>query len=430
MTQPTVGLSGAEPDDAETPEVPVHDFNSAGRLAVSWLWDSGEKRVLVLTGPADSHDDNDDGSMLMAATLVELSSELPDRSRLHAQASARGLNATVLTWILAAQLGLCAATPAELALRLSADPRPVTILVSDIDASGPGQLGWETRRIIDELLRPLLTIPGVRLVIQTAHTGLFSEADILTVPQYPGMSPEPRPHLAALGTTAVQDALMGGTLVALCSDPRIAVEAHPITLAVAATTVLRHLPDAMQTQLETFGQGLVTTEPPHGYVLHHAAAVATEDEDLQRALEPHIAQAPMRAAWARWRPAPGLITPDWPGAVTELALQSDGRSLLMTDRSGRTHLLNLADGTELGRIPSPRIPADDLPTAEPKTRQEGPWQLSASAAGALVVRHRDFEADVLNVNLGWTPTATLLHEDGTVLVGGRHGLLCFRPVTD
>ena len=426
MTEPVIGLSGAEEDEVEETQPPA-TFDSIGRLAVSWLWDSGEKRVLLLTAPDDG--DAGDGSTLLAATLAELSPEMPERSRPHAQASARGLNPRVLAWVLAAQLDLCADSPADLARQLAADPRPVTLLVAELDASGPGQIGWETRPIVDELLRPLLAVPGLRLVVQTGHPGLFGpDADILAVPAYPGMDSAPRPRLAVLGTTTVQDALMGGWLVDLCGNPGIAAEANPTTLAVAATTVLRHLPGAVQTQIETFGQGLITTEPPFSYVLHHAAAVATGDEGLQKALEPHIAHLPMRAAWARWRPEPGLVTADWPGAVARLTPAADGsRTFQMTDQSGRTHILDLDDGTERGRVPGPRTAPDAPATRTPSTAARGPWQVSASPNGNLVVRCDGFQGDVLNVNLGWSPTAVLVDEDGTVVVGGRHGLLCFRP---
>ncbi|NUR57498.1 MAG: hypothetical protein HOV87_02120 [Catenulispora sp.] len=426
MTEPLIGLSSAEEDDVEEVR-PAATFDSTGRLAVSWLWDSGDRQVLLLTAPDDG--ETGDGSTLLAATLAELSPEMPERSRLHAQASARGLNPRVLTWILAAQLDLCADSPADLARQLAADPRPVTLLVAELDASGPGQLGWETRPIVDELLRPLLKVPGLRLVVQTSHSGLFgTDADVLAVPAYPGIDPDPHARLAVLGTTTVQDALMGGWLVDLCANPHIAAEANPTTLAVAATTVLNHLPGAVQTQIETFGQGLITTEPPSSYLLHHAAAVATADEELQKALEPHIAHLPMRAAWARWRPEPGLVTPDWPGAVSHLAPSADDpHTFLMTDRSGRTHVLDLTAGTELGRIPGPRTQSDTPSTAQPKTTAQGPWYASASPNGNLTVRRDGFQGDVLNVNLGWKPTALLLTDDGTLIVGGRHGLLCFRP---
>ncbi|MFG2127534.1 caspase family protein [Streptomyces sp. NPDC048751] len=80
---------------------------------------------------------------------------------------ARGANLESLTGRLAGALGIDADSPHQLLAALADHTAPCTLLIDALDEAGTGVGGTEPLRIARELLRPLSTLPHVRLLIGT-----------------------------------------------------------------------------------------------------------------------------------------------------------------------------------------------------------------------------------------------------------------------
>jgi hypothetical protein len=345
------------------------ELDAAGKSAVAWLRDRHSPRLLLLTGPDQS------GPTLLAAALTSVSEELPGEARIHAQASARGLPPRVLAWVLAAQLGHCAAEPVDLARLLAADRRPVTMLIAELDAAGPFQDGQGREAVLNELLRPLLGLSHVRLIVATGNPADLADDSTATVlavepdldsdpgrdydgtdpsqPEQPSQQQRQQPWL--LDGVPLSSLQAEGRLPKLLTDPRILLTSSPLDLAVAAELAWPQLTAAARMQWTSFGQAIALADltRPERAALWHAAAVATRDDALATALTPYLTDAPFTARWARWHPleAPTGLGAGWTGPVLALAAGrgpgGDGH-VLAADALGRIHTLDSATGRELG----------------------------------------------------------------------------------
>ncbi|MYV99843.1 hypothetical protein GT354_16405, partial [Streptomyces sp. SID3343] len=138
----------------------------AARALLGWLDDEHAPRLCVVTGSPGSGK-----SHLMAwlHAASEVESTPPER-RIHVFLPVRELTVHSVVLVLADRLGVAARTPRELVAGLAAEPRRIVIGVADIAAFG-GRPD-EGRRIVAELLDPLLELPHVRLVVECADAEL------------------------------------------------------------------------------------------------------------------------------------------------------------------------------------------------------------------------------------------------------------------
>ncbi|GAA3037470.1 caspase family protein [Streptomyces glomeratus] len=85
---------------------------------------------------------------------------------------ARGTNLESLTSRLAAAVDIDADTPHQLLAELADRTTPHTVLIDALDEAGTGVSGTEPLRIARELLRPLTTLPRLRLIVGTRREAL------------------------------------------------------------------------------------------------------------------------------------------------------------------------------------------------------------------------------------------------------------------
>ncbi|MFE2746679.1 hypothetical protein ACFXKX_20445 [Streptomyces scopuliridis] len=131
---------------------------AAGAL-IGWLTDPGAPRLCALTGPAGA------GKSHLLAWLVEYGgtgSERSDRRRqVHAVAplAERGLRGAA--WMLADDLGITARAPDELIAAVAADTRRTVLVLPELHSA------YVPVDIVERLLLPLLTVPHVRMMVES-----------------------------------------------------------------------------------------------------------------------------------------------------------------------------------------------------------------------------------------------------------------------
>ncbi|WP_377270451.1 hypothetical protein [Peterkaempfera sp. SMS 1(5)a] len=131
---------------------------------LGWLADERAPRLCRVSGPSGT------GSTHLLAWLAAacISPAAPPEQRIHSLLPAAGLTVRSATWLMAGQLHTAARTPEELLASLERDPRPTVVCVGDLDRAGGPGLPDEPRRIVAELLDPLLSLPQVRIVADAA----------------------------------------------------------------------------------------------------------------------------------------------------------------------------------------------------------------------------------------------------------------------
>lgn len=122
------------------------------RVLRAWLGDPRSPRLCMVTGSPGT------GKSRLLASLFAAES-----ASFNAGLSARGMTPAVVEWAIAEQLAL---PPDRLVERLTADTRPVTIIIGEFDESGPALDGSACGEIIETLLGPLLALGHVRLMIE------------------------------------------------------------------------------------------------------------------------------------------------------------------------------------------------------------------------------------------------------------------------
>lgn len=163
----TDGASADRPDEKGSVNTPVEMSRApsvgagrdpAGRAVRTWLTDVLRPRLCVVTGAPGS------GKSHLTAWAA-LTDTGPVRA-VHAMLSARGMTAHGLAWALAEQLSVPGRSPETVVANIAADRRPATIVISELDESGPGCDGAAAPAIIAGLLDPLLDAQHVRLLTE------------------------------------------------------------------------------------------------------------------------------------------------------------------------------------------------------------------------------------------------------------------------
>ena len=363
----------------------------AGLALLGWLDDGRAPRLCRVSGGPGSGK-----SHLLAWLASACTGERPPAGRrVRAVLAATGHSPRSAVWSIAAQLGLPAATEAELLAALAADGRPTVICVPGLNRAA------DPARLAGRLLRPLLELPQVRLVVE-APTG-SAEAAVLggDVPQavldlddpawtdragfdrwclragadpaaYPdpgaalggpaepvpkGLAelagripagPDGGPDLLGAGEELLSDfwtaAAREGAAGRLQADPLLLVLADP----VAVTAALEGEAGVVAEAWHDAGPALIG----QGDRARRAAILRTRLLGVDRAGADRLAVLPADWAgqWARWR-----SDESWPGPVAALAA-GHGRyagQLLAADPAGAVRVLRAADGRPIGLLPVP-----------------------------------------------------------------------------
>jgi hypothetical protein len=151
----------------------------AGLALLRWLEDESAPRLCLVSGGADR------GATQLLAWLAQAGTDgrAPAAQAVHAVLPLEGLTLDAAVWLLAEQLALPARTPAELFAAVREDGRRTVLCFAELDRAGGVALPDQPRRIVSELLDPLLGFcPQVRLVVDTARMPLANDFLSLTHP--------------------------------------------------------------------------------------------------------------------------------------------------------------------------------------------------------------------------------------------------------
>lgn len=124
----------------------------------AWLTDVLRPRLCAVTGAPGT------GKSHLTAWAA-LADAGPVRA-VHAMISARGMTSHTLAWALAEQLSVAGGSPEAVVAGIAADRRPATVVVAELDESGPSCDGSAAPAIITGLLDPLLEFQHVRLLVE------------------------------------------------------------------------------------------------------------------------------------------------------------------------------------------------------------------------------------------------------------------------
>ncbi|GAA2248980.1 hypothetical protein GCM10010430_34490 [Kitasatospora cystarginea] len=135
----------------------------AGRALLDWLEDPRAPRFCRIAGSSGS------GRTHLLTWLTDACPPDNPRTgrRVHVALSAAGLTVRSATWLLADRLNVAARTPADLMAALQ-DGIPRVLVVTDLDRAGSDLLPDMPERIATELLTPLLQVPWLRLLVESA----------------------------------------------------------------------------------------------------------------------------------------------------------------------------------------------------------------------------------------------------------------------
>jgi hypothetical protein len=136
----------------------------AGLALLRWLEDESAPRLCRVSGGPGS------GKTHLLAWLAAAGTDpaTPATRAVHAVLPAEGVTVRTAVWLLAEQLHVSARTPGELIAALRGDPRRTVVAVADLDRAGTSALPGVPRRLVTELLDPLLELRQLRLVVDAA----------------------------------------------------------------------------------------------------------------------------------------------------------------------------------------------------------------------------------------------------------------------
>lgn len=142
-----------------------------GPALLDWAADTSPERprVCLVRGAKGS------GKSQLLAWFLMGSAGHP-RTVVHAAVLAEALFADAFAWELGRQLGYGPLSPARLLDRLMVDQRPLLLLVPDLHRSGRGPGDRPPARpetLVEDLLVPLLELPGTRALIEVGNSDLF-----------------------------------------------------------------------------------------------------------------------------------------------------------------------------------------------------------------------------------------------------------------
>ncbi len=361
----------------------------AGLALLGWLDDPRAPRLCRVAGPPGS------GKSHLLAWLVRgcTTEDTPGGRRIHAVLPAAGATVRTAVWSLGQQLDLVAHDPGPLVAAIAADGRPTVVCVPELD------LAEDPAALVTGLLDPLLRLPGVRLVIETAtdgpaaraFTGVPAAVLDLGEPQWtdaarfaawaveqggdparyplPGpvlgeraAAPAPVPPVFAPGTelrsvgeeplTALWTAAVAaGEPGPLAADPLLYALARPVPV----TAAVERRDDALARAWRAAGPAVIEEPDPavRAAVLRLrllggdtvAAAAATVLAQLP---------APWAGRWARWE----RVDRDWPGPAVALTAGAGPylSQVLVADPTGSVRTFDAATGRRLGAVvvPAPR----------------------------------------------------------------------------
>ncbi|MFB7665843.1 hypothetical protein ACFC1R_18130 [Kitasatospora sp. NPDC056138] len=136
----------------------------AGRALLDWLEDPQAPRLCRVAGSSGSG-----RTHLLSWLAAACPADNPRTGRrVHASLCADGLTVRSATWLLATRLGVIARTPTDLMEALQ-DGIPRVLVITDLDRAGGDLLPGMPERIAVELLTPLLQVPWLRLLVETAE---------------------------------------------------------------------------------------------------------------------------------------------------------------------------------------------------------------------------------------------------------------------
>ncbi|MGW1028631.1 ATP-binding protein [Streptomyces sp. NPDC002577] len=176
------------PTDGYAPHPYIGGRTAVLRALAAWRMEwPGAPRVIVLTGSPGSG-----RSHLLTGFLMLCDPEFRGRLPLRhldpstvppelpapAVPSAAGLTAAQLGWLVAGHYDVQATRVEEVYAALGALGRTETIVVPDVDRAGPVRTAGEPARVVREVLKPLATTSGVRLLADVPRdlaTGLATE---------------------------------------------------------------------------------------------------------------------------------------------------------------------------------------------------------------------------------------------------------------
>ncbi|MFD5897475.1 hypothetical protein [Streptomyces sp. NPDC060366] len=324
----------------------------AGAALLAWLADSSAAVLCLVTGGAGC------GKSTLLAWLVGHGTRAgTERERVvHAFVPLAGLSVRGAVWTLADQLGLMARGPEEFLARLTADRRPVTIVLPDLHAAtDPG--------VLTELVLALSTQDHVRLVVETrsdtpVHRQLAASGAAVMDLDEPRWTDEARRRSwnAAHGETIAPPAPERHQVAAVVelNDPAALCAADP-WLVTAAFDADQEERGGLRSAWLRAGQSLCRDQDSAERALVLLTALGdAADPRLRPELDQLAATAGWRLGWSRIR---GDMAPPWPGpvfAMTTAGLPA-GQALL-ADHQGVLRTVNTADCTPNGRIPQLQSP--------------------------------------------------------------------------
>jgi len=350
-----------------------------GPALLDWAADTteGRGRVCLIRGTRGS------GKSHLLTWFLVGSAGHP-RTTAHATIPSAGLFTDAFAWELGRQLGYGPLSPDRLLERLTADPRPLLLLVPDLHLAGRGPADRPTAdpaALTEELLLPLLRLPQTRAVVEVGDTDLLDawagaeSIDVGDTPHGSFVPPElvlggedliarvprtddgrPRWDLAteAAREHALDQALLspdtGHTVRALLADPGFLVHGSPVSLAACLADERIPAPRGLRQVWQEAAPQLSDIEHGTGQraaLLHTAALGASPD--LAAYLLPLAEQHLFTAVWAR--PV---------AAVTALAsTPGDGGELLAADPLGGLTLLDPTTGRSTTAVVSPSTARPD-----------------------------------------------------------------------
>ncbi|BAJ32337.1 hypothetical protein KSE_65780 [Kitasatospora setae KM-6054] len=143
----------------------------AGRALLGWLDDPRAPRLCRVAGSSGSGRTH---LLHWLAAACPADGPRPGR-RVRAVLAADGLTPDSFVWRLSALLGTPVADTTALIGTLT-DGAPLVLVVTGLDRAGGGLLPDAARRIAEEVLRPLLRVPWLRLVLECASGTAAAEA--------------------------------------------------------------------------------------------------------------------------------------------------------------------------------------------------------------------------------------------------------------
>ncbi|MGK4584394.1 hypothetical protein [Kitasatospora sp. HPMI-4] len=312
---------------------------AAGQALLDWLEDPRAPRFCRIAGSSGSGRTH---LLTWLATACPIDNPRTGR-RVHATLSATGLTVRSATWLLADRLGVAGGTPADLTEALQ-DGVPRVLVVTDLDRAGSDLLPDMPERIATELLTPLLQVPWLRVLVESAS--------------------------GAPAATALTAAASGEAVLDL-DDPRWTDKDRFTAWCAKAA-----------------GAGVVADQVYPSPGLAHLAARTPTGATLSPAASPADRASQLASAW--WAALPDELRP----AIHSLA--ASGRPL-----TGEEWLMLPVDSRGVVRKAGGYVP----PSAERRLCRLEPEQLAQVAAGAPPFDHtalvREISAGLRQSNGSW-----------------------------